>query len=210
LADNKRGFTALEDKSFFPMKRWTFLFTVAFLAISSLLSAKPPARGKKSATSVSKTLAFPVTGNRSRIRDVWGASRAGGIRKHKGIDIHAKRGTPIVAVCDGVIVEREHTMVGGKTLWLKSAEHGWKAYYAHLDKQLVKEGQHVRKGQVIGTVGNTGNARTTPSHLHYGIAGGNGWVNPLPYVKNSPKISAPAQYAAKKKAVTKKRRGKRR
>ena len=145
----------------------------------------------------------------SKIRDLWGASRAGGARRHKGIDIHARRGTPVVAICDGVIVERNLEPVGGKTLWLKSSDHGWKAYYAHLDRQLVREGQYVRKGQVIGTIGNTGNARTTPSHLHFGIAGDNGWVNPLPYVKHSPKVAAKVT-TAKKTTSTKTRRTARR
>ena len=186
------------------MKKWLLLLPVIVLAVASFSFTKNPARAKVPAASLSKALVFPVAGTKSYIKDKWGASRGGGIRKHKGIDIHARKGTPVVAVCDGVIVERAHTPIGGKTLWLKSSTHGWKAYYAHLDKQLVKKGQRVRKGQVIGTIGNTGNARTTPSHLHYGIAGGNGWVNPLPYVKNSPKVAAP-KVVAKKKA-TKKRK----
>ena len=65
------------------------------------------------------------------------------------------------------------------------------AYYAHLDQQKVKTGQYVRKGQVIGTVGNTGNAKYTPAHLHFGIYKISGAVNPLPYVKNSKKIVVP-------------------
>lgn len=184
------------------MKQSFAVLVFSFLLLTLDSFAKPPARKKSLITSVSRTLAFPVAGSRSKIKDVWGASRGGGLRKHKGIDIHARKGTPIVAVCDGVIVERDRTLVGGKTLWLQSAEHGWKAYYAHLDKQLVKEGQHVRKGQVIGTLGNTGNARSTPSHLHYGISGRKGWVNPLPYVKHSPKVAAPATSVKKKKALT--------
>jgi murein DD-endopeptidase MepM/ murein hydrolase activator NlpD len=187
------------------MKRVPLLCALLLFAFTSFSFDKRPTRGKASLTTVSRSLAFPVAGTKSRIRDLWGASRAGGIRRHKGIDIHARKGTPVVAVCDGVIVERANTLVGGKTLWLKSADYGWKAYYAHLDKQLVKEGQHVRKGQVIGTIGNTGNARTTPAHLHYGISGNKGWVNPLPYVKHSPKVAAP-KVVQKKKATIKKSR----
>lgn len=188
------------------MKKWPFLLTLLVIAISSFSFDKAPKRAtrvKKSITSISKSLAFPVAGSKSKIKDVWGASRGGGIRKHKGIDIHARKGTPVVAVSDGVITERAHTLIGGKTLWLRSDDYGWKAYYAHLDKQLVKEGQRVKKGQVIGTVGNTGNARTTPAHLHYGISGGKGWVNPLPYVKHSPKVAA--KVITKKKATTSKK-----
>jgi murein DD-endopeptidase MepM/ murein hydrolase activator NlpD len=188
------------------MKKWPLLLCLLVVAVTSLSFSKSPYRGRTPIATISKSLVFPVAGTRSEIRDLWGATRAGGIRRHKGIDIHARRGTPVVAVCDGVIVERNHTLVGGKSLWLKSEDYGWKAYYAHLDRQLVKEGQYVRKGQVIGTIGNTGNARTTPSHLHFGIAGSKGWVNPLPYVKHSPKVAAP-RVAYKKKAATVKGRG---
>lgn len=189
---------------YFLMKKWPVLLTLLFIAVSSFSFTTPPSRGKTSITAISKSLAFPVAGTRSKIKDLWGASRGGGIRRHKGIDIHARKGTPVVAISDGVIVERDHTLIGGKTLWLKSSAHGWKAYYAHLDKQFVREGQYVRKGQVIGTIGNTGNARSTPPHLHFGISGGRGWVNPMPYVKHAPKVAAP-KVASKKKATTRKR-----
>ena len=163
------------------------LFTLA--AVSFSFTGKPSHKSHRKA--VSKSLDFPVAGMRSNIGGFWGDSRDGGVRKHKGIDIFAKKGTAVVAVSDGVIVKKAKTPIGGKTLWLKPNRYSWTAYYAHLDKQLVKRGQRVRKGQVIGTVGNTGNARTTPSHLHFGIRPGKGWVNPLPYVKRSPKVAAP-------------------
>jgi murein DD-endopeptidase MepM/ murein hydrolase activator NlpD len=186
------------------MKKWWSLFAFLILSLVSFSFAKPPVR-KSSVHSAARSLAFPVAGKKSNIGDRWGANRDGGRRKHKGIDIFARKGTPVVAISDGVIVERNHTAIGGKTLWLKSS-HSWTAYYAHLDKQMVREGQHVKKGHVIGTVGNTGNARTTPSHLHFGISKRKAWVNPLPYVKNSqkivakvPKKKAPATKNAKRK-----------
>jgi murein DD-endopeptidase MepM/ murein hydrolase activator NlpD len=171
------------------MKKWSLLLVLFIVAGISFSFTKAPIR-KTSAKKVSRSVVFPVAGSRSVVRDKWGASRGGGVRLHKGIDIHARKGTPVVALCDGRIVNRGHTPIGGKTLWLKSATQPWTAYYAHLDKQLVKEGQWVRKGQVIGTVGNTGNARTTPPHLHFGVAKGKKWVNPLPYVKGAPKVAA--------------------
>ncbi|MDB5253433.1 MAG: family metallopeptidase [Flaviaesturariibacter sp.] len=186
------------------MKKQALLLLLAVVSLVSM-SFRDPHTRKSPARSVSRTLAFPVAGTKSHIRDKWGASRGGGIRRHKGIDIHARKGTPVVAVCDGVIVTRDHTPIGGNTLWLKSPNQSWTAYYAHLDKQLVREGQHVKKGQVIGTVGNTGNARTTPSHLHFGVTQGHSWVNPLPYVKYAPKVAAVSP-AAKKKASKKSRR----
>jgi murein DD-endopeptidase MepM/ murein hydrolase activator NlpD len=191
------------------MKKWSLLLTFIVIAVSSFSFAKRPANHKLSITAVSKTLVFPVAGNSSRIKDLWGASRAGGIRRHKGIDIHARRGTPVVAIADGIIVEKAHTPIGGKTLWLKSSAYGWKAYYAHLDKQYVREGQFVKKGQVIGTLGNTGNARSTPPHLHFGIEQGDSWVNPYPYVKHSKKVAAPKtnkkKTTASKKRIAKKK-----
>ncbi len=186
------------------MKKSSILLLL-LIAFSAFSFSEPPARKAASSVSaVSKSLIFPVAGTKSKIRDLWGASRGGGIRKHKGIDIHAAKGTPVVAIADGIIVEKDHTLIGGKTLWLRSAKHGWKAYYAHLDRQLVKEGQRVKKGQVIGTIGNTGNARTTPPHLHFGISGSKGWVNPLPYVKNAPKVAA--KVPIKKSTAIKKKR----
>jgi murein DD-endopeptidase MepM/ murein hydrolase activator NlpD len=137
-----------------------------------------------------KELVFPVAGKKSNIGSFWGDARDGGKRKHKGIDIFAKKGTPVVAVTDGIIVSKGNTPRGGKHLWLQSIHHPWKAYYAHLDQQKAKAGQIVKKGEIIGTVGNTGNAKYTPSHLHFGIyKWWSGAVDPLPFVKNSPKIS---------------------
>jgi hypothetical protein len=63
-------------------------------------------------------------------------------------------------------------------------------YYAHLDEQLVSDGQRVRRGDTIGLVGNTGNAATTSPHLHFGIYAPGGAVNPLPFV--NPTVKKPA------------------
>jgi murein DD-endopeptidase MepM/ murein hydrolase activator NlpD len=136
---------------------------------------------------LSRSLVFPVSG-KSKIGSFWGDTRDGGKRSHEGIDIFAKKGTPVVALCDGIIVSSATTPRGGKNLWLQSFRFPWRAYYAHLDQKKVREGQFVRKGQVIGTVGNTGNAKYTPSHLHFGIYKMfGGAVNPLPWVKYSKK-----------------------
>lgn len=188
------------------------LLLLVFVALATIASSFTKRSSSKysAITAFNRSLAYPVAGNRSTIHDRWGASRAGGIRKHKGIDIHARKGTPVVAIADGIITDRDKGGLGGKTLWLKPAGRSWSAYYAHLDKQLVKEGQWVRKGQVIGTVGNTGNARTTPSHLHFGIKQGSHWVNPMPYVQHASKITAkmPQQKSGShtRKATTKKAR----
>lgn len=180
------------------MKKLTLLCVlvgIAILSSSYVVSPVPPAK---------RMLAFPVAGKKSNIGSFWGASRDGGRRKHQGIDIFARKGTPVVAISDGVIIESGNTPIGGKVLWLKSSSHGWTAYYAHLDKKAVKEGQYVRKGQVLGTVGNTGNARYTPAHLHFGIYKDSGPINPLPYVKNAPKVLLKQATVKRKTSVAKK------
>lgn len=116
-------------------------------------------------------LTFPVAGRSDRdIQSFWGDSRGGGERQHEGNDIFAPRGTPVVAVTDGRVRSTRVTERGGKTVWLRDAEgRGLAYYYAHLDTQLVQEGDYVARGDTLGRVGNTGNARTTPPHLHFGI-----------------------------------------
>jgi len=179
------------------MKRF---LVVAVMIVVSLISSSFT---KTPISTISKSLVFPVASKRSFVGSFWGAVRDGGDRKHEGIDIFARKGTPVVAICDGIIVSRGNTPRGGKVLWLQSTGHKVTAYYAHLDQQKVKTGQFVRKGQVIGTVGNTGNAKYTPPHLHFGIYKYTGAVNPLPYVKNSKKVVVPAVSPKAKPVIAK-------
>lgn len=115
------------------------------------------------------SLIFPVAGHSiSSAQSLFGVERDGGRRSHDGIDIFARRGTPVVAVRSGRITRVQTTARGGKQVWLRDVmEHNF--YYAHLDSQMVREGDHVQPGDTLGLVGNTGNARTTPPHLHFGI-----------------------------------------
>lgn len=114
-------------------------------------------------------LIFPVEGKGvANIISYFGDSRAGGKRKHEGVDIAAARGTAILAVADGMVEKVKEGSSGGKQIWLE-LENGWKIYYAHLYTQLVKEGQLVESGDLIGTVGNTGNAINAGPHLHFSI-----------------------------------------
>jgi murein DD-endopeptidase MepM/ murein hydrolase activator NlpD len=129
-------------------------------------------------------LQFPVVGKDDKaIQSFWGAPRDGGARKHEGNDIFAPKGTNLVAITDGEISRLTNTGIGGKTVWLYDRERGLRYYYAHLDEQLVRKGQRVRRGDVVGTVGNTGNARTTPPHVHFGIYDGSA-IDPFPFLKN--------------------------
>lgn len=170
------------------MKNLLILVVLAFL---SIITSSYSSKKAKSPSAIAKELYFPVTGSKSNIGSYWGADRDGGRRRHEGIDIFADKGTPLVAISDGVIEFVGNDELGGKTITFQPDDYEWEAYYAHLDKQHVKNGQRVKKGQLIGTVGNTGNAKTTPAHLHFGIYTEAGAIDPLPYVKTSPKIAAP-------------------
>ena len=132
-------------------------------------------------------LLFPVPGGgRRNVQSFFGAARSGG-RAHQGIDIFAARGTPVVAAADGWISSTSPNQLGGNVVWLWDPARGQTLYYAHLDRHAVTAGQRVRKGDVVGFIGNTGNARTTAPHLHFGIyRRGQGPIDPLYYVVDPP------------------------
>lgn len=128
-------------------------------------------------------LSMPVSGiSASRIADTWGAARSGG-RRHEGIDIFAPRGTPVLASTEGVVTRIGTNNLGGNVVWVMGAGRQMH-YYAHLDGYAdIRRGQLVFPGDVLGFVGNTGNARGTPPHLHYGIYGNSGALNPYLLLK---------------------------
>jgi murein DD-endopeptidase MepM/ murein hydrolase activator NlpD len=130
----------------------------------------------------------PVVGaaaNRDFSND-WGYPRSGG-RTHQGNDVFAAKGTPVVAIADGYVVRwnppSSPTSLGGITLTYRTAD-GSEWYNAHLDTIAdgLAPGASVVQGQAIGTVGNSGNARTTPPHLHIGRKHAGAWVNPWPTI----------------------------
>ncbi|MEM8556749.1 MAG: M23 family metallopeptidase [Bacteroidota bacterium] len=139
------------------------------------------------------SLGFPVASvNERAIRSFWGAPRDGGARLHEGVDIFAPRGTPAVASLPGRITRVQDTPLGGRVVWLRTRIGS--LYYAHLDEQRVQRGQRVQSGDTLGTVGNTGNARTTPPHLHFGVYTGSGAVDPYPFLvgrREGPRTTAP-------------------
>lgn len=141
---------------------------------------------------LSPLLGYPIEpGIKSNIGSIWGDDRDAGVRKHEGIDIFAKKGSYIVAVTDGTVSRLGDGGIGGKVIWFSPADYNFSVYYAHLDTQLVQSGQRVKKGDFLGTVGNTGNARFTPAHLHFGIYTGYGAIDPLAFIQEirSPKES---------------------
>lgn len=143
--------------------------------------------------SIGPSLEFPVAGRQAQIGSVWGDDRDAGARRHEGIDIFAPRRTPAVASAAGTVRVNENDL-GGKVVWLRPSGKNYTLYYAHLDAQLVATGQRVHVGDTLGLIGNTGNARSTPPHLHFGIYALGGAVNPLPFVE--PGIKKPAVFSA--------------
>lgn len=133
-------------------------------------------------------LAFPVEGHGMRaVQSVFGDPREAGRRSHHGVDIFARRGTPVLATADGTVNRVDVTNRGGKVVWLRDPVRSANIYYAHLDSQYVRDGDRVQRGDTLGFVGNSGNARTTPTHLHFGIyRRGEGPVDPAPFLRPAP------------------------
>ena len=128
-------------------------------------------------------LVCPVDGF-SAFTDTWGAARSGG-RGHQGVDMLAARGTPTVAIESGTIRRMGNGGLGGITIWL-TGQSGDEYYYAHLDAWApgLSVGQSVATGELVGSVGSTGNASYSVPHLHFEFhPGGGSAINPYPLVK---------------------------
>ena len=138
-----------------------------------------PARARCAAAPVSGIIC-PVAGS-AAYSDTWGAAALGG-RSHQGVDMLAPTGTPLVAVVSGSVQFKQNSL-GGNAVWL-AGNDGNRYYYAHLSS-FEGSSRGVSQGEVIGYVGDTGNARGTP-HLHFEVhPGGGAAVNPYPWVRNA-------------------------
>ena len=132
-------------------------------------------------------LAVPVAGIKpSQLSDTFTQARAGGARLHDAIDIMAPEGTPVVAAADGRVEKLFNSKGGGGiTVYVRSPDQRWTYYYAHLQGYApgLAEGQKVKRGQVLGRVGYTGNANPAGPHLHFAInrmQPGEKWYNGSP------------------------------
>lgn len=118
-------------------------------------------------------LAIPVAGIKAnQLTDTFTQARAGGARVHDAIDIMAAEGTPVIAATDGKVEKLFFSDGGGGiTAYVRSPDQRWSYYYAHLQGYApgLAEGQQVKRGQVIGRVGHTGNANPGGPHLHFAI-----------------------------------------
>ena len=170
------------------------------LAVQTMPVTPPPGRRVSSDTSsitatpdelrtLRGALAIPVEGVRAgELRDTYTESRGG--RLHEAIDIAAARGTPVLSVADGRVLKRYSSVPGGLMIYAADASDSFIFMYGHLERYAdgVTEGMTVRRGQLLGYVGTSGNAPPNAPHLHFAIARGRpsaAWwrgvpVNPYP------------------------------
>ena len=147
-------------------------------AAAAAAQAAAPAAPAPVAIKSSANMACPVAGPVS-FTDTWGAPRSGG-RSHQGVDMMADYGTPVVAIVSGTITYSGYGSSAGN--WqILSGDDGHAYWYMHNQANTVTGG-HVKVGQQIATVGDTGNATGVP-HLHFEYhPGGGSAVNPTPLV----------------------------
>ena len=141
-----------------------------------------------------RRLLIPVVGvSQQQLRDTFNEKR-GGVA-HEALDIPAPRGTQVVATDDGRVVKLFHSVPGGLTIYQADTTNEVIYYYAHLDAYAdgLREGNVLKRGDVIGYVGSTGNASANAPHLHFAIMrlppGKEWWkgtaINPLPFFTRS-------------------------
>jgi len=137
---------------------------------------------------------FPTRTGLNNVKSYFGDGRDANSRKHEGVDIFGSFRSPVIATSDGTIVRVNENNLGGKVVWFRPKNKDYTLYYAHLDEQLVTAGQEVLVGDTLGLMGNTGNAKTTPPHLHFGLYTSGGAIDPLPFIK--PTVKKPANITA--------------
>ncbi|MEO5509234.1 MAG: M23 family metallopeptidase, partial [Longimicrobiales bacterium] len=158
--------------------------TVTSSSTPRLVSAHPTTAVARKKVKPVSGLVFPVAAHDvGSVVGHFGDSRDGGRRSHLGIDIAAPRGTPVVAVSEGTIESVGYERLGGRIVWLRERGSARRHYFAHLQTISVARGQKVDAGDVIGTVGTTGNAAGTPPHLHYAVRLANDILDPMSLFK---------------------------
>lgn len=157
-----------------------------------------PAGSRPDAIVAPSGLVVPVAGIRpDQLVDTFTQSRAGG-RPHNAIDIMAPAGTAVVSVAEGTVEKLYFSEGGGGiSAYVRSPDRNWIFYYAHLQAYApgLREGQRLRGGDLVGTVGSTGNANPAGPHLHFAIyrmAPGQSWhegtpINPHPLLAGRPR-----------------------
>ncbi len=187
------------------------LIVLGAIAFASMLSfgPRPPRPEPASSPVITRSspvqavqgapLAVPVSGVLpTQLSDTWGDSRAGGARLHQAIDIMAPAGTPVMAAAPGLVEKVFTSEAGGLTLYVRSPDRAWSYYYAHLAGYApgMREGLTVRRGTLLGYVGDTGNAGAGNTHLHFAVSrmrpNDRWWqgepLNPYPLLAGAPAV----------------------
>ena len=165
------GLLFVLDKLLPSISQQTQSFVVAKWQQLSLLQQELPAEN---------SLPSPLP--EQSLTDTWGAARSQG-RSHEGIDIFAARGTPIQSTTQGIVRKVGENNLGGRVV-VVVGPGGAGHYYAHLEDYAdIAPNDWVNQGDVIGYVGDSGNAKGTPPHAHYGIYINGNAVNPYPLLQ---------------------------
>ncbi len=154
-------------------------------------SLTPPIDAATKAALLGPSYLFPLAGG-AKFQNDFGAPRAD-TQHNQGIDLFAPLGTPVLAAHDGTLVQVGWSNIGGRQEWLKDSD-GNLFYYGHLSAYapVAKAGAQVHAGDVIGFLGNSGDAQGTPYHLHFEIHPAGKWaVPPFAYVSAWLNNSAP-------------------
>lgn len=165
-------------------------------------AASPPATGERSKLTGNSRfwglgadeLSLPITGLQPKdLYDTFEEARGGGERTHEALDIMAPRGTPVLAMVEGPVKKLFESNAGGLTVYQFGPDETYCYYYAHLDRYAegLFEGKVLKRGELLGYVGSTGNASPDAPHLHLAIfrlgPEKNWWegtpVNPYPILK---------------------------
>lgn len=166
----------------FSVRRVSFAVALTLLASGCGFQHVPLDSSPTPASASPRVLGVPVPGSTSLIipvagvpahylRDSYHEPRSGG-RTHHAIDIMAPRRTPVLSAADGTVLKMHRSRAGGTSLYVLDHDGQTRYYYAHLDSYAagLAEGQQVFQGQVVGYVGDTGNAGRGNYHLHFSIA----------------------------------------
>jgi murein DD-endopeptidase MepM/ murein hydrolase activator NlpD len=159
------------------------------------IDSTPAARPTESNLAVlQRELTMPLAGvAKTALRDTYNEMRGGGTRPHEALDILAPRGTPVLSAASGRVLKLFNSKAGGLMVYAADSSEHFILMYGHLDAYQpgLAEGQPLRRGQPIGTVGTTGNASPAVPHLHFAIASSSDvktwWkgapVNPYPLLR---------------------------
>ena len=145
------------------------LWAVSVLCFGAGLAAAQIANAPAMAVGASEGAALLQVVSASALRDTFNDGRPG--HTHEAIDIAAPRGTPVYAVDDGRLVKLFTSVPGGLTIYQFDPDGRLAYYYAHLDRYAdgLREGVALRRGDVVGYVGSTGNASPDAPHLHFAV-----------------------------------------